>query len=477
MKKSLRNICFISASLFFGNLLNAQIAGSLDLSFDPGAGVNSILSEVNESVQLPDGKILFVGYFSSFGGNTDMNRIAKLNSDGTPATGFISGVSAPSLPSSSFRLYCLALQNDGKILVGGRFTEYDGYVRNCITRINQDGSIDPTFDPGSGSGSWDILDIQIQPDGKILVAGEFLTFNGYNYSGLVRLNPDGTMDNTFVPNTGIYNFNINSISLQSDGKIIAGGPFAYIGTTNVRIVRFNTDGSIDPTFNPNANSSATNINRVLVQPDGKILIAGAFSSLNGDQNIINITRVDSTGVVDATFNPGANPGGMIFDIHLDANGKIVVVGSFTTWNNSPANRIVRLNASGSFDSSFNSGDGANSTIDCVTNQVDGKYLIGGTYSQYNSISRNGYARLNGNGTNDIIDNQITHFIAYPNPFNESIEIESGSLIQEILVYDITGKTVFNKSVNVPDLKINTTKWQSGVYFIKIDGQTVKIIKE
>ena len=104
MKKKLRNICFISASLFFGNLLNAQIAGSLDLSFDPGAGVNSITSEVNESVQLPDGKILLVGYFSSFGGNTDMNRIAKLNSDGTPATGFISGVSAPSLASSSFRL-------------------------------------------------------------------------------------------------------------------------------------------------------------------------------------------------------------------------------------------------------------------------------------------------------------------------------------------------------------------------------------
>ena len=477
MKKSLRNSCFISASLFFGNLLNAQIAGSLDLSFDPGAGVNSILSEVNESVQLPDGKILFVGYFSSFGGNTDMNRIAKLNSDGTPATGFISGVSAPSLPSSSFRLECIALQNDGKILVGGQFTEYDGYVRNCITRINQDGSIDPTFDPGSGSGSWDILDIQIQPDGKILVAGEFLTFNGYNYSGLVRLNPDGTMDNTFVHDTGIYDFNINSISLQSDGKIIAGGPFAYIGTTNVRIVRFNTDGSIDPTFNPNANSSATNINRVLVQPDGKILIAGQFSSLNGDQNIKNITRVDSNGIVDATFNPGANPGGMILDIHLDANGKIAVVGSFTTWNNSPANRIVRLNANGSFDSGFNSGDGANNAIHCVTNQIDGKYLIGGVYSQYNNTSRKAFARLNGNGTNDIIDNQITHFIAYPNPFNESIEIESGSLIQDILVYDITGKTVFRESFNTSNLTINTINWKSGVYFIKVENQTIKVIKE
>lgn len=476
IQKKLKAIIWIALIGFNTTFIYAQTAGSLDLSFDPGLGVNSIFSEVNESVQLPDGKILFVGYFSSFGGNTDMNRIAKLNSDGTPATGFISGVSAPSLPSSSFRLKCLALQNDGKILVGGSFTEYDGYVRNNIARINQDGSIDPTFDPGSGSSS-DVWDIQIQPDGKILVAGYFWTFNGYNYSGLVRLNPDGSMDNTFVPDTGIYNFLINSISLQSDGKVIAGGSFAYIGTTNVRIVRFNTDGSIDPTFNPNANSSATNINRVLVQPDGKILIAGAFSSLNGDQNIKNITRVDSNGIVDATFNPGANPGGMINDIHLDANGKIVVVGFFSTWNNSPANRIVRLNASGSFDSGFNSGEGANSTIYCVTNQVDGKYLIGGTYSQYNSISRNGYARLNGNGTNDIKDNQITHFIAYPNPFNESIVIESESLIQDILVYDITGKTVFSESFNTSNLTINTINWKSGVYFIKIENQRIKVIKE
>lgn len=482
MKKRLNRICLIRANsilaLFFVNFLNAQIAGSLDLSFDPGLGVNSITSEVNESVQLPDGKIMLVGYFSSFGGDTNMNRIAKLNSDGTPATGFVSGASAPSLTNSSFRLYCLALQNDGKILIGGKFTHYDGYVRNCIARINQDGSIDPTFDPGTGSGSLnDVMDIQIQPDGKILVAGKFWTFNGYNYSGLVRLNPDGSMDNSFVNDTGIYHFLINSISLQSDGKIIAGGDFAYVGTTNVRIVRFNTDGSVDPTFNPNANSSATNINRVLVQPDGKILIAGLFSSLNGNQNIKNITRVDANGVVDATFNPGANPGGMIYDIHLDANGKIVVVGFFTTWNNSPANRIVRLNANGSFDSSFNSGGGANNSIFCVTNQSDGKYLIGGAYGQYDNVSRKAFARLNGNGTNDILDNEFTQFITYPNPFNESLAIESENFIHDISVFDVSGKVVFSKSVNAHALKINTTKWKSGVYFIKMENQTIKVIKE
>jgi uncharacterized delta-60 repeat protein len=459
--------------------LKAQIPGSLDLSFDPGSGVNSITAEVNESLQLPDGKIMAVGYFSSFGGSTEMNRIAKLNSDGTPASGFISGVTAPSLTNSSFRMYCLALQDDGKVLIGGNFTNYNGYIRNKIARINQDGTIDLSFDPGSGFSNTlsSIKDIKIQQDGKILVAGDFTSYNGTNYSGIIRLNQDGSLDTSFIPQTGIYQFQINSVDIQADGKIIAGGPFAYIGTTNVRIVRFNIDGTIDSTFNPNANGSATNINKILIQPDGKVIIAGMFSSMNGNQSIKNITRVDTNGNIDAGFLVGSDPQGMIYDLHLDPNGKIVVVGSFTIWNSITAHRILRLNSNGTFDSSFNSGDGANNAINCVTNQADGKYLIGGAYSQYDNTSRKGFARLNGNGTNDIIDNQITHFIAYPNPFNESIEIESGSLIQEILVYDITGKTVFSESFNTSNLTVNTINWKSGVYFIKIENQTIKVIKE
>jgi uncharacterized delta-60 repeat protein len=376
-------------------------------------------------------------------------------------------------------MYCLALQDDGKVLIGGNFTNYNGYIRNKIARINQDGTIDLSFDPGSGFSNTlsSIKDIKIQQDGKILVAGDFTSYNGTNYSGIIRLNQDGSLDTSFIPQTGIYQFQINSVDIQADGKIIAGGPFAYIGTTNVRIVRFNIDGTIDPTFNPNANGSATNINKILIQPDGKVIIAGMFSSMNGNQSIKNITRVDTNGNIDAGFLVGSDPQGMIYDLHLDPNGKIVVVGSFTIWNSITAHRILRLNSNGTFDSSFNSGDGANNAINCVTNQADGKYLIGGTYSQYNSISRKGYARLNGNGTNDIIDNQITHFIAYPNPFNESIEIESESLIQDILVYDITGKTVFSESFNTSNLTVNTINWKSGVYFIKIENQTIKVIKE
>jgi uncharacterized delta-60 repeat protein len=458
--------------------LKAQIPGSLDLSFDPGSGVNSITAEVNESLQLPDGKIMAVGYFSSFGGSTEMNRIAKLNSDGTPASGFISGVTAPSLTNSSFRMYCLALQDDGKVLIGGNFTNYNGYIRNKIARINQDGTIDLSFDPGSGFSNTlsSIKDIKIQQDGKILVAGDFTSYNGTNYSGIIRLNQDGSLDTSFIPQTGIYQFQINSVDIQADGKIIAGGPFAYIGTTNVRIVRFNIDGTIDPTFNPNANGSATNINKILIQPDGKVIIAGMFSSMNGNQSIKNITRVDTNGNIDAGFLVGSDPQGMIYDLHLDPNGKIVVVGSFTIWNSITAHRILRLNSNGTFDSSFNSGDGANNAINCVTNQADGKYLIGGAYSQYDNTSRKGFARLNSNGTNAVQDNQFTQFSVYPNPFKEIIEIKSESVFQNILITDITGKIVYS-NYGAPSFTVNTSEWLKGIYLIKKENQTVKIIKE
>jgi uncharacterized delta-60 repeat protein len=321
-----------------------------------------------------------------------------------------------------------------------------------------------------------IKDIKIQQDGKILVAGDFTSYNGTNYSGIIRLNQDGSLDTSFIPQTGIYQFQINSVDIQADGKIIAGGPFAYIGTTNVRIVRFNIDGTIDPTFNPNANGSATNINKILIQPDGKVIIAGMFSSMNGNQSIKNITRVDTNGNIDAGFLVGSDPQGMIYDLHLDPNGKIVVVGSFTIWNSITAHRILRLNSNGTFDSSFNSGDGANNAINCVTNQADGKYLIGGAYSQYDNTSRKGFARLNSNGTNAVQDNQFTQFSVYPNPFKEIIEIKSESVFQNILITDITGKIVYS-NYGAPSFTVNTSEWLKGIYLIKKENQTVKIIKE
>lgn len=475
---------FLLTAIFslWGGSIFSQVAGSLDLSFDPGLGATngSSLSskEVLDCIQLPDGKIIIGGYFDDFGGDTTMNRLAKLNDDGTLDLSFSSGLTS-TITATSFKVHCLELQTDGKILVGGNFSGYDGYIRNDIVRINSDGTIDPNFDPGSGSSLSlkSVNDMAIQSDGKILVAGSFSAFNGFNYSGLVRLNTDGSLDNSFVPQTGIYQFSFNSIDIQSDGKIIACGDFAYIGTTNVRIVRFNTDGTIDTSFNPNSDGSATSINKVVIQPDGKVLIAGGFSTFSGDQNREAIVRVDINGSIDNTFNVGANPGAHIYDLHLQSNGKIVLVGLFATWNGNPQRRILRVSSTGSFDGSFNPGQGADNTINCITPQTDGKLLIGGYFDDFDNTIRRRLARINGDNSTSIYTQTKSESYVFPNPTSESFRIEFvASSAQRVEIYNSDGKLVYSKIINGGSVVINIKEIATkGNYIIKAYDKSGEII--
>src|SRR5690606_28487924 len=144
---------------------------------------------------------------------------------------------------------CLAIQSDGKILAGGNFTSYDGHTRRDIVRINTDGSIDETFNTGSGlseeySG---IHVIAPQPDGKILVGGTFIAYNGQSKNLIVRLNANGEIDSSFDIGTGFssadYANIVQAIEVQPDGKILVGGYFiSYNGQPAASLIRLNTDG-------------------------------------------------------------------------------------------------------------------------------------------------------------------------------------------------------------------------------------------
>jgi len=112
------------------------------------------------------------------------------------------------------------LQPDGKIIIGGGFGTFNGAVRNRVARLNADGSLDDTFDPGGG-GNNSVYSIALQLDGKIVIGGAFTIFNGSVRNNVVRLNADGTLDNTFNPGSGSNN-TIRAIALQPDGKILIG---------------------------------------------------------------------------------------------------------------------------------------------------------------------------------------------------------------------------------------------------------------
>ncbi len=304
------------------------------------------------------------------------------------------------------------IQTDNKIIIVGGFSNVDGISRNGIARLNTNGTLDNSFDPGTGFSPADNFCSTIQADGKILVGGWFQFYNGFNTNGIARLNSDGTLDNTFNVGTGIMQSNgypgaVRGISIQSDGKIILTGTFVlFNGVTVNNIVRLNTNGTIDNTFNSGTGFSGTGFSGgttscSTIQSDGKIIVTGLFNSYNGlGRN--NIIRLNSDGTNDTSFNPGSGFNGLTFQSIIQTDGKIVINGTFTTFNGASKNMIARLNSDGTADNTFNIGSGfsgANASQLCLL--PNGKIIVGGNFNSFNGIPRNNILRLNSNGTLDL----------------------------------------------------------------------------
>ena len=151
-------------------------------------------------------------------------------------------------------MYAVAIQADGKVLIGGEFTTVSGTSRNAIARLNGDGTLDTGFDPGAGANDW-VKDVAVQPDGKVLIGGDFTTVNGTGRNRIARLNGDGTLDTGFDPGAGA-NYWVSAVAIQADGKVLIGGGFDTVdGTARKRIARLN--GATPPVFASAAPATAT----------------------------------------------------------------------------------------------------------------------------------------------------------------------------------------------------------------------------
>ena len=327
----------------------------------------------------PDGKILVGGSFTTLGGQP-RSCVGRLNADGTLDTAFNPGASGLPVPwAVPTSVHCLAVQADGKILVGGYFTTLGGQPRNCIGRLNPDGTVDPAFNPGIDAANhycflWCLA---VQADGKILAGGYFTTLGGQPRSYLGRLNSSGTLDTGFNPGASST---VYSLAIQTDGKIVVGGAFG----------RLNVDGTRDTGFTPAANGAVEN---VLFQPDGKIVVAGTFTSLGG-QPRHNIGRLNSDGTVDLGFNPGTDY--LVSSLALQADGRIVIGGVFTTLGGQPRSNLGRLNADGTLDPTLNQGTDAsfNGTVYSVAVQTDGKIVVAGNFATLAGQPRSRIGRFN-----------------------------------------------------------------------------------
>ena len=397
--------------------------GSLDNTFTSPA--NLVL--INKFVIDSSDSVLLYGSFTENG--VTIKKFARLNLDGSIASSFIVNYGIGGSVTT------IAIQPNGKVIVAGDFARVSGISRNKIARLNSDGSLDSSFDPGSGFNNT-VETIVIQSDGKVLVGGTFTSFNGIQRNALVRLNSDGSLDMTFDAN--ILNGTVYSIALLTNtatgDEILIGGSFSSVGGQSRNgFARLNPDGSVVAGFNPifgNPSFGVATIRRVLIQDDGKILVGGTFNGVDGF-NRSNLVRLNADGTLDAAFNAGnigsvsiielypngkyiissgngllrlnndgttdatfQSPGfnGSIYAVLVQPDGSIIVGGSFTEVRNIPRQRLVRLRADGSVDLSFFP-VGANDTVRAIVSQPDGKLIVGGDFTMIANVTRLAAARL------------------------------------------------------------------------------------
>jgi len=284
----------------------------------------------------------------------------------------------------------LAVQADGKIVVGGGFTRLGGQARDGIGRLNPDGTLDFAFDPGTDN--W-VSSLVVQADGKILLGGSFGTVAGQPRSRIARLNADGTLDASFNPGA---NGEVRSLVVQSDGKILVGGNFSTLaGQPRHCLGRLNADGTLDNSFNPDADGGVYSL---AVQADGKIVVGGWFEQL-GDEDRYCLGRLNADGTVDAGFDTSAGSG--VYCLAVQADGKILVGGGFTSLCGQWRYRIGRLHPDGTLDDDFTpEPDGESVDVYSFAVQTDGKILVGGSFDDFDCHPSPGLARLNSDGTVD-----------------------------------------------------------------------------
>jgi uncharacterized delta-60 repeat protein len=343
-----------------GNSISRALAdGGLDPEFSPVT-----LSYAFGIALQQDGRPIIGGSFSTVQGAIK-RRLARLNLDGTLDTTFAGRPAGPDQSVSA-----IAVLPDDHVFINCGPEVADSYRPNGISKLNSGGSIDTNFHTPAAEYYSGTRAIVIQTNGAVVVAGD-------STPNIARLLPDGSPDPGWK--AALSSSSIYSLALQPDGKICAGGFYVH---------RYNTDGTDDATFTNFYNSAST----IALQSDGKLIVGS-----HGDGRV---WRLNTNGTQDSTFGPGMSFGNSyIICEALQADGKILVGGYFTRFNGFVANHIARLNPDGSSDTNFT----AYSTgyVFAIAPLPDGKALIGGQLSLYaNGQSYNYLARLNSNGTVD-----------------------------------------------------------------------------
>jgi len=377
----------VDAGSYFLRVTNA--AGSVDtntvtvaIALDPARRVagfdfsTAITANVRAIVPAPGGGAYVGGDFTSVPGLTGGRGLMRVNEDGSLDTTYN--------PAPVGSVLSMVLQPDGKLLIGGTFTQVAGVTRGYVARLNADGTLDTAFSTALGTGpNFNVNSIALLPDGRIVLGGAFTSVNNLTGTSYVAvLKADGSLDTTFV---SAANNTVNAVAVQPDGKILLGGLFT---SYNTRLGRVSATGVLDTTFSAAGATTSSVIAKIVVLPDNRIAVVGTNLAAGADFEILN---------ADGTVAQNVNTTTTFNDVVVQDNGKLVTVGSFSI---SGGTRIARYSPSGSpatyaLDSTFATGSGLNNTAFALALNQRGEIWVGGSFTAYNGATVNRLVKLNG----------------------------------------------------------------------------------
>jgi uncharacterized delta-60 repeat protein len=353
-----------------------QQPAQLDLSFDTTTGASSGVTSV---MLQPDRKVVIGGNFTTVSG-VSRSKLARLNMDGSLDASF-----SPSPPlESASSIQAILGQPDGRILVAGDLVFLSG--NRVVVRYESNGQLDTSFvSSGQEVGG---MALGLLDDGRVLIGGYFGSIGGQIRNGLARLSSSGVVEGSFAPTLPVNSI-CYDIAIQPDGRLLICGeispPLATWG-----FVRLQSNGQNDPSFVSGLPTS-DQVGKALVQPDGRILVVG-YSASSSSPLAGRIARLSANGAVDAGFQTGSGANGQINDVALQQDGRILIAGSFTSVDGFPRLRIARLLPNGTVDPSFNSSVGPSSTVASIDLDAAGTFVLGGSFTSFAGTARRRVAR-------------------------------------------------------------------------------------
>lgn len=393
--------------------VSAQLA---DDALSLGAGMNLSLGGIFCCQALEDQSAIVIGNFGRYNG-TSVPYMMKILPNGELDTDFLTNMGTGPNTYIGY-LNGLAIQSDGKIVIGGNISSFDGVTQGRVTRVNADGSLDTDFAANNLGFNAGIEAVAIQSDGKILVGGVISqwdpTGTPVSVYRMARLNADGSLDGTYLPSSAaIPNSIVTGIAVQSDGKAVVVGSFTtWDGVTVGCIVRLNTDGTRDTTFQTNVGTGFTTWPQTIRrQSDDKLVIVGRFSQFNGNSRG-GIVRLNADGTEDTTFATNTGTGfsvganSRVEEVHIQSDGKILCgLQAGTTFDGTAVSNIVRLNADGTLDTAFNAAIGlgiqttsTSEEVFAISSYSSGDILLGGRFQNFDGQSARSIVRLNSDGS-------------------------------------------------------------------------------